>query len=457
MKTRFNHYRFVIAALGLLAVLTAQTAESQAATITEEIQKKIPTIYDYLNQRQLKNVGVLKFRVKKPGENVSSSVGPLNSLLADRLEVALILGNPFDAARQVNVIKNASSQVASLNNANHLNSEGRAAFFGPRFKLAWGDTEVKADAFLTGIVQIHPDRKHATIGILCFDKNGGPLEKACPLIEADLDATTLGELGESFNLRGAFDGGSTQLSFNQSQQKKQKLALDQSVLVKSEKSKFPLFDKTAPVQLEIQYDGRPVPVEMREGQAFVAEPREGQQVQLILKYTDPAQRRVGVVLKVNGENTLHRQTSRDLDCSKWILAPSHRQTTVKGYQMENNQAQQFQVLSQSESRQRAMDYGRQVGQIQLTVFQELTGPEPTPSLPDNAEEDLIAMLRGTQPTKQPRNLDALKQQLRAAGNKKIETRGLIVEGDTKKNKVVTVKFTPDPTPVMSATIHYYTP
>ncbi|WP_417386394.1 hypothetical protein [Gimesia sp.] len=457
MKSLFRMNRFFIAFLCFCSLLAVQAIELQAGTIPEEIQKQIPAVLDYLNQRQLKNVGVLKFRVKKPGEKVSSAVGPLNSLLADRLEVALILGNPFDADQQINIIKDASSQVADIENANHLNATGRAVLFGPEFKLAWGDKTVKADAFLTGVVQIHEDRKRATIGILCFDKKGGDLEKACPLIEADLDPTTLGELGESFVLRGAFDGGAPQLTFKQSQERKKNDALTQTVRVKTGQNEFPLMDDSAPINLEILYDGRPVDIEFRNGQAFVMEPREGQEVQMILKYSDLAKRRVGAVLKVNGENTLYRQTQRDIDCSKWILSPEHRKTIVKGYQLKNNQAQQFKVLSQSESQKRAMDYGRQVGQIQLTVFPELTGPKPTPSLPEAAEEDLLAMLRGTQPAKQPLNLSALKQQLRTAGSKQLETRGLIVEGDTQKNKVTTVKFTPDPTPAMTVTIHYYTP
>ncbi|MCA9005306.1 MAG: hypothetical protein KDA70_08520, partial [Planctomycetaceae bacterium] len=316
MKSLFRMNRIINAILCFCSVAAVQTVELQAGTIPEEIQKQIPAVLNYLNQRQLKNVGVLKFRVKKPGEKVSSAVGPLNSLLADRLEVALILGNPFDADQQINIIKDASSQVADIENANHLNAAGRAVLFGPEYKLAWGNETVKADAFLTGVVQIHEDRKHATIGILCFDKQGGDLEKACPLIEADLDPTTLGELGESFVLRGAFDGGAPQLTFKQSQERKKNDALTQTVRVKTGQNEFPLMDDSAPINLEILYDGRPVDIEFRNGQAFVMEPREGQEVQMILKYSDLAKRRVGAVLKVNGENTLYRQTQRDIDCSK---------------------------------------------------------------------------------------------------------------------------------------------
>ena len=91
------------------------------------------------------------------------------------------------------------------------------------------------------------------------------------------------------------------------------------------------------------------------------------------------------------------------------------------------------------------------------MFQELTGPGPKPSIPDDAEEDLIAMLRGVQPEKPAKNLSALKRQIRTAGRDDLQTRGLIVQGEQTKNEVRTVKFEPDPTPVMSVTITYYKP
>ncbi len=458
MKRNINILRTTIALLSIFAATSLLSGKTQADTIHQGIQKKIPEIIDYLNKHQLKTVGVLKFRVNKPGQKTTSSAGPVNSLLADRLEVGLILANPFDEDRQLNIIKDASARAATIDKANHLTEAGRNAFFGPKFKLAWGTKSEVADAFLTGVVQVHADNQRATIGILCFDKNGGKLEKACDVFEVDLDAEALGELGESFVLRGAFDGGSTQLAFKDHQKQKQQQILKAAARVKTQQAKFPLEDSAAPVKLEILYDGHPVAVMMRDGQAFVTEPEEGQKVELVLVRNRSAQGRLGIVLKVNGENTLYRQVVRDIDCTKWILSPDHRRTVVKGYQMQNNKAEKFKVLSEAESAKRAMDYGRQVGQIQLTVFQEFTGTKPMPTILNEEDQDLIAMLRGVHPSDQPKNLGALKYQLRLAGSKKPETRGgLIVQGEQTANKVRTVKFKADPTPVMSATITYYKP
>ena len=60
----------------LAAVTSAQTASSQSKTITEGMQAAVPGIIEYLNDNNLKTVGVLKFRVKKPGQKTSDSVGP---------------------------------------------------------------------------------------------------------------------------------------------------------------------------------------------------------------------------------------------------------------------------------------------------------------------------------------------------------------------------------------------
>ncbi|MBN71857.1 MAG: hypothetical protein CME32_21570 [Gimesia sp.] len=445
----------------LIALITTMVVPgmSQAQTIQQGLQKQIPQVIAYLNQRQLKTVGVLKFRVKKPGEKITASAGALNSLLADRLEVGLILANPFDEARQLNIIKDASAQAAEIKEADHLTEAGRQAFFGPEFKLAWGKEKKAADAFLTGIVLVHDDNQRASVGILCFDKANGKLERACEVFDVNLDAESIGGIGESFFLRGAFDGGSTQLSFNDQQKQKQQQILNTAARVKKQQDTFPLMDAAAPVKLEIFYDGRKVPVTMKDGQAFVAEPEEGQKVEMALIRNSSAKGRLGIVLKVNGENTLYRQVKRDFDCNKWILSPDHTRTVVKGYQMkDDNTAEQFQVLSEAESARRAMDYGRHTGQIQMTVFQELQQAKPQPTILNEDEQDLVAMLRGVQPEEQPANLGALKSQIRLAGKKQPETRGgLIVQGAQTDNKVKTVKFQADPTPVMSVTITYYRP
>ena len=442
--------------LGVSSLASAQTDSSDSQTITEGMQAAVPGIIKYLNDNELKTVGVLKFRVQKPGQKTSDSVGPMNSLLADRLELGLVLGNPFDGDQQLKIIEGASSHVAKLNGADHLTDEGRTELFGTQYPIAWGDEQASPDAFLTGVVAIHEDNLNATVGILCFKKDGDGLERIGEAFTAGLDAASFSESGQSFMLRGAFDHGKVNTTFKEVQTKKQQAIKTSVKTIKTGQSAWPLNDPTAPMNLQVLYDGVVMPVELRDGSAFVKEPRQGQRVELALIRNGIVDGRMGAVLKVNGENTLYRSTVRDLDAPKWILSKKHQRTIVRGYQIQGkNELEKFKVLSDSESKSRKMNYGRNVGQIQLTVFREMTGPAPSDFILDEDEEDLIAMMRGVHPKEQPKNLGALKHQIRLAGKFGPQTRGLIVEGDKDKNKVKVVKFKPDPTPLMSVTITYY--
>lgn len=442
----------------LTAFVAFGGTKALAESIHQQLQKQVPAVLEYLAGKDVKTVGVLKFRVAKPGEKLTDGAGPANSLIADRLEVGLILANSFDESKQLKIIKDASSQVEKIEGATHLTAAGREAIFGPRYKLAWGGESVTADAFLTGIIQVHEDSKTASVGLLCLLKNEEKLERACDVFEADLDASTLSELGESFLLRGAFDGGTSQLTFEDRQEERQQLVIQQAKQVKTQAATFPLNDSAAPLKMEVLFDGRPVTIETRQGRAFIPEPVTGQNVEVKLACNGDSPQRLGVVLKVNGENTLYRQTNRDIDCAKWILSTQNPSVLVRGYQSsDRTTAEKFKVLSRSDSAKKAIDYGRNVGQIQLTVFQELTGPKPKPKLVDGDEEDLIAMFRGIQPEETPVNLSVLKGRLRSAGRDDQQTRGLIVQGEKTDNAVQVVTFNPDPTPVMSVTITYYKP
>ncbi len=453
-----NRFGKIVRTLAFCVVIGATLINAgpalQAASIQEQLKAHMPVIVRYLNDRNLKTVGVLKFRVRKPGQKTSDSVGPLNSLLADRLEVGLILANPFDEEKQLNIIKDASAQASGIEGANHISAAGRAAFFGPTFRLAWGKEKLAADAFLTGIVQVHEDGRIATIGILCFDRSGGKLERVGQPFEATLDAAALSEMGESFVLRGAFDDGATELSVSARQEQ----VLKSVAKVKQQLTSFPTDDAASAVDLEVFYDGKLADIELRDGQAFIEEPTEGQKVEIVLARGATARGTIGVVVKVNGENTLYRQTQRDLDCAKWLLTPDHQRTVISGYQMpDSNVIEKFTVLSERESEARAIDYGRSVGQIQVTTFRERRNSDAPAEVIDENDEDLLALLRGVQPDEPPLNPDALKAQLRAAGREGTTRGGLIVAGEQAVNEIEIVEFQPDPIPVQSVTLVYYTP
>lgn len=78
-------------------------------------------------------------------------------------------------------------------------------------------------------------------------------------------------MGESFT-RDAFYNGQVEQT-----------VLSQEAKVWTEQAPHPSTDRQAAVALEVRYDGRPVPPQLREGKAFLPEPREGQVVELFLR------------------------------------------------------------------------------------------------------------------------------------------------------------------------------
>jgi hypothetical protein len=429
--------------LALLAALFAAPAAG-AETLDRTLLKQAPRVIAYLKEHGTKNVGVLKFRVKKGDEAASDRVGPLNLNLAGRLEIALVLAT--DLKQPLGIIRNADAVAATLPGANHLTKPGRQALFHGRYPLAWGDQQVEPDAFLTGVAVVSSDRKQMTVGIMAFGKDGEKLDNVAQFT-ASTDAPTLAEAGESFLIRGAFDAGQADVVHEK--------VVASAVQVKASPATTPLRDPSAPVTLEIRYDGRPVPIEIREGKAEVREPGERQNVAFVIRKVDRTPDKYGVVLLVNGVNTLYKEQTAPEHASKWVLGPDHRETVVSGYQTGAKSAEAFRVLSSAESKTNAMHYGPAAGTITLVAFREKTREVAAPPLDDEGE-DLIALSRGMLPPEQPKTLAALKFRLREGAGQG-GSRGLIVAGETLGAAARTVEFQAESTPVMSATITYYKP
>jgi hypothetical protein len=196
---------------------------------------------------------------------------------------------------------------------------------------------------------------------------------------------------------------------------------------------------------------------VRGGKAYVPEPQEGQKVELVLK-RDGSRERFGVVLKVNGENTIQKQRLPDPQCTRWILDPGPRPLIIDGYQINAQQKEVFRVLSAHESQAREMDYGADVGTITLTVFREAKGKKPPPDTTEEAKEAQVVNKGTLETPPQPGEPDK-PDTLGALTARLLEDtqRGLIAEGPVRPGEVTVVKFDPDPLPVMCLTVIYYNP
>ena len=131
------------------------------------------------------------------------------------------------------------------------------------------------------------------------------------------------------------------------------------------------------VELEVYYDNQKQPIE-QDPTKFpdfrVPEPRAGQTVEFRLRNRTAS--RVGVVLAINGLNTLRMEdvSADGAGCSKWILDPGV-EYTVANFHHADNTAEPIKVLADDESlRSEEQNPHPRLGAIELLVFQPAPGP-----------------------------------------------------------------------------------
>jgi hypothetical protein len=452
--------------LAFLATPVWAQEPPRAASLEQSLLQAMPDVIGYLQKKGFKNVGVLKFQVQKDGV-LSDNVGPLNLAIARRLEVALALANDDDEQTQIGLLKDANAVAAGIQGASHLTAEGRRKLFSKRYPLAWGGEEVQADAFLTGIAVLDPGLEKMKLHVIVFGKDEDS-RKTIQHLDVAVDPSLLVDSGSSFLLRGGADDGNLALVPDKGKTIPQALK-DAVTAVKKDARKALTPDAQTPVRLSIFYSAppppgvketrpkfTPVPLEFKDGRALVPEPAEGQGIVLRLE-RDKSGRRYGVVVRVNGENTLFGERLAPVDCTKWVLEKDQPVFTIRGIRTET-ELRRFKVSSVAASKANEVNYGPDVGTISLVVFRESAAGAVPPELP----EDERAVQRGVLPADRPRDAAALKKALRegtAAKKGPPPQRGL---GEAEKNgssapPLERVDFVADPIPIQSVTITYYRP
>jgi len=422
-------------------------------------------VLDYARAHNAKNIGVLKFLVRTGDGPWDDNAGPLNLGLARRLTVALILALPND---EIGVIANANEALAR-SRANHLTEEGRMdCFRGRDFILAWGDPEihVRPDLFITGTATLSKDLKQTTIHLQAFGKDG-QMDDSLGEFTVNTSARTLIDTGHSYLLTPKtypklFDGSR---GLDDAETNQPVVDATQKYLTHKTDEPLPSFEQDAPIRVLIYYGDEAIPIK----DGAVREPQHTDKVWFKLdNLTDDT---YGVVLKVNGVNTIFKESVADRDCHKWIIKP-HESVTVRGFQVKLDQREDFKVLPPEESRANEVRYGEFAGLFQVSVFHAKNPKtvEPTPALPPppgpEAKEEQQAVgaisrgvLRGVNDI-QPGDLKSLQSQLRKYEQNADAGRGMI-DSDTNNPKPHEVRkedFTSDPgIPVMSYQIRYYQP
>src|SRR5688572_22924437 len=103
--------RMLLLSTCALAAALLAAADAAALELDEALKEKAPKVLELARKREAKNVGVLKFLVRKGDGPLSDNAGPLNLNLANRLAVALVLACPDE---EVGIIGNANEVLAKV-------------------------------------------------------------------------------------------------------------------------------------------------------------------------------------------------------------------------------------------------------------------------------------------------------------------------------------------------------
>lgn len=442
-----------------------------ADDLDRKLMELAPEILQHARENHYRNVGVLKFRVGTERDRRTDSV--LGRRLADLLEMALIL--KCDVDRPIGIAKQASDQAAKIDAASHLSVAGRRALFTQSYRMSWGNTSQPIDAFYTGSAIVHRDLSKITMMVQVVDPRVSTLTPV-KLIEIIPDVDDLVDAGQSFRVRGIFDNAELKMSETERKDQATTEAVLTSLKTVSEEPStsttsehHPLSPDhdDAPIRFEVRYDGQPQTIHFAGGQAFVAEPSEGQRIEFVVTRPDRQRPRLAVVVKVNGENTLRKQTVRDAKCGAWIFEPTMDIFGIKGFQLEGGYREPFTVLSESRSAAKEIDYGEHAGTVSITVFPERVSAPEKPKASELASgslqsstignlfegEDFKLLSEAMHPKKTPSTLASLQSKLDPRNQ--LVARGLIVGGSNKTEaKVEKTEFQRDSIPLMSATLRY---
>jgi len=332
-----------------VALLLAGNAAVRADHIDNELRLKAPSIMKQLEAEGYKNVGIFKFQVIKGNNPPTFTGGKINSSMATRLENALIMADKADAP--IGITRGASAAAAAKDNmASYLTRAGREKLFTYTYPLAWGSDNVMVDAFLTGTVTIAPDMKTTKITIQAFDKKNPELRDMAEFT-VDTDLAILRDTNQNFVVaRRSFNAWA---NADDPDEELNKTAVKEAVRENKLGSagKLSVEDMKDFLDFTILFDGQPVNVTP---EGFLAKPAAGQTVTITVK----AKVKLGLLLRVNGVNTLNKQRDEksDLnDYSWWVLDPNV-EYTLRGF-YKDGQVETFVAKAAGD-----IDLGTEVGE-----------------------------------------------------------------------------------------------
>lgn len=468
-------------AIGLaLAVSPAQGGDGKKdGAITHDpliakIAETAPSIVKHLlAKNDTVTVGVLKFLVQRTGEPMSDNVGDLNRNMADWLEVALVQAAPPDRkmgqTERLRIIRKASEKIALQNDpkySHRRNDADRKAFFDLTYNLWWGKEKVEADVFITGEVVFGKEGK-ARIQFKIFGRDG-KIDNLLSEIVMTPTLKMLTNAGYSVALAedmlkeknvGNLVAGAQFLHpvVNDAKKPEFVIAATDTPALRLNADPF-----HSPIRVSVIYkkkNGRTIDQPITNG--MIQEPEADDDVSIVIE--NPTEHTFAVLVRVNGLNTIFPEKP-GLDprlAHKWILKPGEKQV-IDGFQTDDTSFTGFKVLTPKESKADEVNYGNDVGTIQIVSFiGEVVDTDPEKILTVAAEKDIekINITRGTLTFgdgAMPMTLEELQGHLKDTGKMfDGKERGLIVKGNVMGKKEVKRFYFRNEAEAQNATIRYY--
>ena len=445
------------------AVLLAEPGQTGAKedankpTLEQALKDKAPEIQRILwekmdHPKDCLHIGVLKFQVQVGKGPPNRDAGPLNLYMARRLEAALIL-RLHQQEDKVRILHNPGEQVKTP--ADLTEKRGREVIFAEgkrRYRPAWWGNkqeDIPAHVFLTGVVKIQEAGETAEILIQAFDRR-------CDLVEVcafqtAADPRLLTEAGFSFVLSrgtGTIKDWEVALANMNTAKADQKRPTARELL------------RQAPIDFQILYNGVQQPI-AEDG--TVPEPTSKDVVTFRLRHNNTDTKIYGVILKLNGRNTLWPDDADADDffcCKKWLVKP-HNNFEVKGFQTGMKTANEFKVLPPKESRKKALYYGEHAGTFTVIILEGRDKDEKPLIVPDRLP-DVMVIARGVPDGLNDfGSLKALQDRLLAKPQPvegKVVPKGIIEAGDKEKEHRVNLEpFDASAKRITVIQIRYYKP
>lgn len=341
----------------------------RADALDQALRNKAGDLMKQLRQRGYNNVGVLRFQVQVGAQKPTFTAGLLNSAMATRLENALIIADNERAP--IGITRDAGATAAKEDrHSTYLTAAGRRQLFDYTYPLAWGNQQVKVDAFLTGMVQVSADMRQSTVVIEAFDRAHPEQLDSIMHFPVRNDLGVLSDLGARYSVvrrdlrLGASDNSEPETAPARPHKPREKPTDIVAVAEKDDLAALDLID------FQVYYDNKPVARHTtKNGRTEIAPPTAGtSNIRFdILRKTDKP---VAVVVLVNGVNTADstEQGKEPSRYSKWILKTRGPYSIPGFWSHDGKTVQQFKVISGTDLASRSDLDPDKLGQIELFVF-----------------------------------------------------------------------------------------